>query len=200
MTLFEGEMIESVLLNRIIADTEPSPVICQISKDVFDNTGRYVVLPANSRIVGLSQVVNYKGAHRLFISFHRIILPNGPSIDFPPSKRAMKALDSTGALGVVSNVERHWFLQFGTAIFFGVLDGIAGAAQRSQDLYSTRSIVLGRTSENFQRILDNIMSQYSTIVPTIRVDQGKRLKIYLSDDVLISPYARITDRSYYANR
>ena len=200
VTLFEGEMIESVLLNRIIADTEPSPVICQISKDVFDNTGRYVVLPANSRIVGLSQVVNYKGAHRLFISFHRIILPNGPSIDFPPSKRALKALDSTGALGVVSKVERHWFLQFGTAIFFGVLDGIAGAAQRSQDLYSTRSIVLGRTSENFQRILDNIMSQYSTIVPTIRVDQGKRLKIYLSDDVLISPYARITDRSYYANR
>ena len=200
VTLFEGEMIESVLLNRIIADTEPSPVICQISKDVFDNTGRYVVLPANSRILGLSQVVNYKGAHRLFISFHRIILPNGPSIDFPPSKRAMKALDSTGALGVISKVERHWFLQFGTAIFFGVLDGIAGAAQRSQDLYSTRSIVLGRTSENFQRILDNIMSQYSTIVPTIRVDQGKRLKIYLSDDVLISPYGRLTDRSYYANR
>jgi len=200
VTLFEGEMIESVLLNRIIADTEPSPVICQISRDVFDNTGRYVVLPANSRIVGLSQVVNYKGAHRLFISFHRIILPNGPSIDFPPSKKALKALDSTGALGVVSKVERHWFLQFGTAIFFGVLDGIAGAAQRSQDLYSTRSIVLGRTSENFQRILDNIMSQYSTIVPTIRVDQGKRLKIYLSDDVLISPYARLTDRSYYANR
>jgi len=200
VTLFEGEMIESVLLNRIIADTEPSPVISQISKDMLDNTGRYVVLPANSRIVGLSQVVNYKGAHRLFISFHRIILPNGPSIDFPPSKRAMKALDNTGALGVVSKVERHWFLQFGTAIFFGVLDGIAGAAQRSQDIYSTRSIVLGRTSENFQRILDNIMSQYSTIVPTIRVDQGKKMKIFLSDDMLISPYARLTDRSYYANQ
>lgn len=200
VTLFEGEMIDSVLLNRIIADTEPSPVICQISKDVFDNTGRYVVLPANSRIVGLSQVVNYKGAHRLFISFHRIILPNGPSIDFPPSKRALKALDDTGALGVVSKVERHWFLQFGTAIFFGVLDGIAGAAQRSHDLFSTRSLVLGRTSENFQRILDNIMSQYSSIVPTIRVEQGKRMKIYLSDDVLISPYARISDRSYYANQ
>src|SRR4029434_8935801 len=94
VTLFEGEMIDAVLVNRIIADTEPSPVVCQISKDVFDNTGHYVVLPANSRIVGLCQVVNYKGAHRLFISFHRIILPNGPSIDFPPSKRAMRALDS----------------------------------------------------------------------------------------------------------
>jgi type IV secretory pathway VirB10-like protein len=200
VTLYEGEMIDAVLVNRIVADTEASPVICQISKDVFDNSGRYVVLPANSRIVGLSQVVSYKGAHRLFISFHRIILPNGPSIDFPPSKKAMSALDDTAALGVVSKVERHWFLQFGTAIFFGALDGLSGAAQRGRDLFSTRSIVLGRTSENFQRILDNIMSQYSSIVPTIRVDQGKKIKIYLSDDVLISPYAEITGRSYYANR
>ena len=43
------------------------------------------------------------------------------------------------------------------------------------------------------------MAQYSSIVPTIRVDQGKKLKVYLSDDVLISPYAKITDRSYYAS-
>ena len=97
---------------------------------------------------------------------------------------------------MVSKVERHWFLQFGTAIFFGVLDGIAGAAQRSQDLYSTRSIVLGRTSENFQRILDNIMSQYSTIVPTIRVDQGKRLKIYLSDDAVIGNDTLLNEYSF----
>ena len=163
------------------------------------HSARYVVLPASSRIVGTSQVVNYKGAHRLFISFQRIILPNGPSIDLPSSRKALKALDETGALGVVSKVDRHWFLQFGTAIFFGVLDGLSGAAQRSQDVVSTRSVILGRTSENYERILENIMSQYSSIVPTIRVDQGKTMKIYLSDDILISPYAKISDRSYYAN-
>jgi type IV secretory pathway VirB10-like protein len=200
VTLYEGEMLEAVLVNRIIADIEPSPVVCSISKDLFDRSARYVVFPANSRVVGLSQVVNYKGAHRLFINFQRIILPNGPSIDLPPSRKAMRALDETGALGVVSNVERHWFLQFGTAIFFGALDGLAGAAQRNRDAFSTTSVILGRTSENFQRILENIMSQYSTIVPTIRVDQGKKMLIYLSDDILISPYAKISDRSYYAKR
>ncbi len=200
VTLYEGEMLEAVLVNRIIADTEPSPVVCQISKDVFDHGAGYVVIPASSRIVGLSQVVNYKGAHRLFINFHRIILPNGPSIDLPVSQKALKALDETGALGVVSHVDRHWFMQFGTAIFFGVLDGLSGAAQRSSDIYSTRSLVLGRTSDNFQKILDKIMDQYSSVVPTIRVDQGKTMKIYLSDDIQISPFARIKDRSYYATR
>ncbi len=200
VTLHEGEMLEAVLINRIIADTEASPVICQISKDVFDQSAGYVVIPASSRIVGLSQVVNYKGAHRLFINFHRIILPNGQSIDLPESQKALKALDETGSLGVVSHVDRHWFLQFGTAIFFGVLDGLSGAAQRNSDINSTRSLVLGRTSDNFQKILDKIMDQYSSVVPTIRVDQGKTMKIYLSDDIRISPFARIEDRSYYATR
>ncbi|MBN1570709.1 MAG: hypothetical protein JXA73_22900 [Acidobacteria bacterium] len=200
VTLYEGEMLEAVLVNRIIADTEPAPVVCQISKDVFDHGAGYVVIPASSRIVGVSQVVNYKGAHRLFINFHRIILPNGPSIDLPVSQKALKALDETGAMGVTSHVDRHWFLQFGTAIFFGVLDGLSGAAQRSSDIYSTRSLVLGRTSDNFQKILDKIMDQYSSVVPTIRVDQGKTMKIYLSDDILVSPFARIKDRSYYATR
>ncbi|MDR0841836.1 MAG: hypothetical protein LBP68_00260, partial [Acidobacteriota bacterium] len=129
----------------------------------------------------------------------RIILPGGPSIELPSSQKAMKALDGTGALGVVSKVDRHWFLQFGTSVFFGVLDGLSAAAQRNQE-DSVRSAVVGRTSENFDRVLENIMSQYSSIVPTIRVDQGKTLKIYLADDIVITPYARISDRSYYATR
>ena len=196
VTLYEGELLDAVLVNRLVADTEPSPVICQISKDVFDAGGRYVVFPANSRIVGSSQVVSYKGAHRLFISFHRIILPNGAAVEFPGNQKALKALDETGALGAVSNVNRHWFLQFGTGIFFGVLDGLAGAAQRHSEIFSPTSIVIDRTSRNFERILDTIMSQYASIVPTITVHQGHKMKIYLADDVFISPYARIKERSY----
>lgn len=199
VTLYEGEVLEAVLVNRIIADTEPAPVICHLSKDVFDNSGRYVVFPANSRIVGTSQVVNYKGAHRLFISFHRIILPNGPSVDFPQSSKALKALDETGALGVVSKLGRHWWLQFGTAIFVGVLEGLGAAAQRSGDLFSRRAIIIDNTSRNSELILDRIMEQYSNVVPTITVYQGKKLRIYLSDDLVVTPYARTEDRSYAAH-
>jgi type IV secretory pathway VirB10-like protein len=200
VTLYEGEIIDAVLVNRIVADTEPSPVVCQISKDVYDNSGQYVLFPANCRVVGTSQVVSYKGAHRLFISFHRIVLPNDLSVDLPSSQKALKAMDETGALGLVSKVDRHWFLQFGTAIFFGVLDGLAAAAQRNTEFFSASSVIIDRTSRNFDRILDRIMAEYSSIVPTITVNQGKKVRIYLSDDIVISPFARISERSYYANR
>jgi type IV secretory pathway VirB10-like protein len=198
VTVHEGELLEAVLVNRLIVDTEPSPVICHLSRDLFDRSGQYVIFPANSRIIGTSQAITYKGAARLFISFHRLILPNGLSVDLPQSRAMMKAMDETGALGVVSNVNRHWMLQFGTAVMLGVLDGIAGYAQRDQATITAEGAVISRTSENFDRVLDRVMSQYSSIVPTIRVDQGKTLRIYIADDMLISPYARVTERSYYA--
>ena len=200
VTVHEGEMLEAVLVNRLLVDTEPSPVICHLSRDLFDRSGQYVIFPANSRVIGTSQAVTYKGASRLFISFHRIILPNGLSVDLPQSQRMMKALDETGALGVVSNVNRHWMLQFGAAIMLGVIDGIAGYAQRNQTTATAEGAVISRTSENFDRVLDRVMAQYSSIVPTIRVDQGKTLKIYISDDMLISPYSRLAERSYYGTR
>ena len=200
VTVHEGEMLEAVLINRLLVDSEPSPVICHLSRDLFDRSGQYVIFPANSRVIGTSQAVTYKGASRLFISFHRIILPNGISVDLPQSQRMMKAMDETGALGVVSNVNRHWMLQFGSAIMLGVLDGVAGYAQRNQPTTTAEGAVISRTSENFDRVLDRVMAQYSSIVPTIRVDQGKTLRIYISDDMLISPYSRLAERSYYGTK
>jgi type IV secretory pathway VirB10-like protein len=128
-----------------------------------------------------------------------MILPNGLSVDLPQSNQRMKALDETGALGVVSHVNRHWFMQFGAALVLGVLDGIAGYAQRDQQ-NTANGIVISRTSENFDRVLDRVMSQYSSILPTISVYQGKTMRIYVSDDMLISPYTEISNRSYYGNR
>jgi hypothetical protein len=120
VTLYEGEMIDAVLGNRIVADMEPSPVVCQISKDVYDNSGHYVLFPANSRIVGTSQIVSYKGAHRLFVSFHRIILPNGPSIDLPSSQKAVAFGFVTSTLLVVVAV-RFGLLPLMSAWVFWVL-------------------------------------------------------------------------------
>ena len=193
----EGEMLEAALVNRLIVNVEPSPVVCVLSRDLFDRSGKYVIFPANSYVLGTAQAVGYKGASRLFISFHKIILPSGLSVDLPQSRRMMRAMDETGAIGVVSHVNRHWMLQFGAAIMLGVFDGVAGLAQRNNQTTTAEGMILGRTSENFGRILDRVMDSYSSIMPTISVFQGKTMRIYVSDDMVISPYSLITDRSYY---
>ena len=199
VTVHEGEMLEAALVGRLIVNVEPSPVVCILSRDLFDASGKYVVFPANSRVIGEAQAVNYKGASRLYISFHRIILPNGLSVTLPQSRKFMKAMDETGAIGVASHVNRHWMLQFGAAIMLGVFDGVSGYAQRNEAV-SLDGNVLSRTSENFGRVLDHVMTQYSSIMPTISVFQGKTMRIYIADDMIVSPYQLISERSYYGNR
>ena len=196
----EGEMLEAALVNRLIVNVEPSPVVCALSRDLFDRSGKYVVFPANSHVLGTAQAVSYKGASRLFISFHKIILPNGLSLDLPQSSKMMRAMDETGAIGIVSHVNRHWMLQFGAAVMLGVFDGIAGLAQRNNQTTTADGMIIGRTSENFGRILDRVMDRYSSIMPTISVFQGKTMRIFISDDIVVSPYSLITDRSYYGIR
>ncbi|HQG93354.1 MAG TPA: TrbI/VirB10 family protein [Acidobacteriota bacterium] len=192
----EGEFIDTVLAHRIVSDTEESPVVCAVSRDLIDDSGRFVVVPAGARLVGRSQVIHYMGASRLFIRFERLILPGGHSIAFPGSQRALAALDQTGALGAVTDVNRHWLLQFGTAIFVGVLEGLGAAAQQHTDPYSGRAYVIEDTTDNFEKILNTVMQRYTNIVPTITVGQGYRMKVFLTEDILVSPYARVAERSY----
>jgi len=199
VNLHEGEFIDAVLTHRIRSDTQESPVVCTVAKDLHDNSGQYVIIPTGTRIVGRSGVVNYQGADRLFISLHRMILPNGVSVRFPNSKRMMQALDRTGSLGASSHVNRHWWLQFGTAVFIGVLDGLGAAAQRRVDPYSTSAYVVEDTTDNFEKILNTIMQRYSNIVPTITVEQGYPIKIYIAEDVHITPFSLTEDRSYATN-
>jgi len=189
---YEGQFIDCVLLHKLVVDTEESPVTVAVAKDFFDSSARFVVIPAGTRVVGRSQVVNYQGARRLYIWFERMIMPNGVSVNLPQNGRA---LDSQGSLGVVSNVNRHFFMKYGSAILVGLLDGLSGLAQSNITDYQIRNM-FGRQSENFSEVNREMMKNTGNIVPTISVNPGHRLKLSVSADIIISAYSLISDRSY----
>jgi type IV secretory pathway VirB10-like protein len=193
--VFEGEWLDGVLMNEIQADSESSPLNIWISKDFFDNDNHYIIFPTGTRIVGYSQIVSSQGASRLFSWFTRMILPNGIDINFPAGKNSL-ALDYQGRLGVVSTVNRHFFRKFGNAIFFGILDGLGGLAQSNLSPYSSTSRFIERSQHNLSQVNQEIFQQMSSIVPTICVKAGHRIKIHLSCDILITPYDLVKNRSY----
>jgi type IV secretory pathway VirB10-like protein len=193
--LYEGDWIDGVLTNKVIADTESSPLIVNVSKDMFDNDGRYVVIPAGTRVVGYSKVSSYEGAGRLFVWFERMILPNGVDVRFPEGKRSLAA-DQEGALGVVSSINRHFFLKFGNALMFGLIDGLAGFAQARANPDSGYAYFLERSANNVNHLTTSIFQQRANIVPTITVKAGQKIKVYMASDLLLSPYDLIRNRSY----
>jgi type IV secretory pathway VirB10-like protein len=198
VTLYEGEFLEGVILNEIKSDIQEGPVIALSSKDTFDDSGVYVIIPQGSKIIGRTQSINYRGQKRLYIWFDRMILPERKvgeqraSIEFPTRSIA---LDEHGINGLVSRVDRHFWLQYGSAILLGVLDGLVGMAQKSAGNESL-SIMFDRSGQNFSRLNERRLLDYQNIMPTVMVKPGSRVKIYITSDINISAYDLKENRPY----
>ncbi|MCK5005603.1 MAG: TrbI/VirB10 family protein [Candidatus Aminicenantes bacterium] len=196
-TIFEGEFLHAVLTNRIVNDKQSSPVTAVITKDLLDHTGKFVLIPANSKITGSAQKVSGQQDKRLFISFQRLILPNGHSLNFGSGNNGMTALDGSGALGIKGKKDSHFFAKFGSSILYGSLNGLSGFAQNKISQSSGLSHFIDRTSDNFNTLNDRLASDSLAILPTITVKAGIELKIRFSTDIEISAYSKISERSYY---
>lgn len=193
--IFEGEFIEAVLVNKIVNDIFDSPVLCRVVKDFFDNSGIYVLIPANTRIIGKAVRVSPSQGGRLIIRFHRMIFPNNRSIVMEEKNR-MSALSPEGIYGLSGSINGHIMKKYGTALFYGLLNGLGGFAQNRIKQSSGTSMMIGRSSENFEQLNDRITAKNLSVVPTITLKSGSPLKIYISADIEISAYSRIDERYY----
>jgi type IV secretion system protein VirB10 len=198
VTLYEGEFLEGVILNEIRSDIQEGPVIVKTSKDFYDESGVYVIIPYGTKVLGRTQAINYKGQKRLYIWFERIILPvrkigeRRASIELPTKSTA---LDRHGISGLVSKVNRHFWLQYGSAVLLGVLDGIAGLVKNLGGSGSV-SIVVDGSGQNISRVNDALFNNFANIMPTITVKPGSKVKIYITSDINITAYDLKENRPY----
>jgi type IV secretory pathway VirB10-like protein len=192
-----GDILDAVVTHKIISDSEESPVVCNVSKDLLDDKGEWVLIPSGSRVLGRAAQVRSQGASRMFIYFQKIVLPSGVSINLPPQETV--GLDTEGSQGVASSVDRHFLMKFGTAFLVGLLDGLGGFAQSQFGQSPGASFFVDRSSSNFKQVNSEILQQYSNIPPTITVRPGHRMKIYFPRNIEISGYQKAHKRAYGRN-
>ena len=179
--LFEGTVIDTVLTNRLDG-TFSGPVNCLVSVPVY--AADHLVIPAGSRVLGDATAVNTFGQSRLAVVFHRVILPNGTTIDL----NGFHGLNQVGDLGLRDQVDRHYAQLFGVSLALGALAGFA-QAQSSAGLDATgldvyRQGVAANVSQSSARILDRFLN----ILPTVTIREGHRIKVYLSNDLELPAY------------
>ena len=82
-TVMTGSIIPAVLVSGINSDL-PGPILAQVSQNVFDSaTGRSLLIPQGSRLVGLYRNASGYGQQRVQIAFQRLIFPDTSSMDLP---------------------------------------------------------------------------------------------------------------------
>jgi type IV secretion system protein VirB10 len=183
--LFEGTVLETVVTNRLDGSFS-GPVNCMTTTNLYSHDHQHVLIPQGSRVLGEVQKVNSFGQQRLAVSFHRVIMPDGYSL----SLDQFHGLNQVGETGLRDQVNRHYLGIFGVSLAIGAIAGVeqAGASYG----YSTGGVDAYRrgASESLSQSALRILDRYLNILPTFTIREGHRVKIYLSDDLMLPAYER----------
>ena len=181
--LFEGTVLEALLINRLDG-TFAGPVSCLVSNQVYSHDRQHLLIPEGSKIVGEASKVDTFGQTRMAVAFHRLIMPDGYSINLD----RFKGIDQEGATALKDKVNHHYAGVFGASIAIGIL---GGAAQ-----LGTGSTLDSRSSDRIREGFgvgmansgEHILDRFLNILPTVTIREGTRIKIYLSNDLLLPDY------------
>ncbi len=185
--LFEGTILETVLTNRLSGSFN-GPVNCMVTTDLYSHDRQHVLIPKGSRVLGEAKRNDSFGQQRLAVFFHRIVMPDGYSVNLDQ----FQGLNQIGETGLRDQVNNHYGQIFGVSLAVGAIAGLAsintgsGFNASTGDLY--RQGVTANLSQSSLRILD----RYLNILPTFTVREGHRVKVILSGDLTLPAYSRHT--------
>lgn len=181
--LFEGTLLETVLTNRLDS-TFSGPINCMVTTNVYSHDGENLLIPQGSRVLGEVKKLGSFGEQRLAVLFHRLIMPDGFSV----SLDQFKGLDQIGETGLRDQVNHHYLQVFGVSIAIGALAGLSQANTRyGLDESGAQAYEQGVASSLSQSSL-HILDRYLNVLPTFTIREGYRIKVYLSQDLMLPSY------------
>ncbi|MGH9402293.1 MAG: TrbI/VirB10 family protein, partial [Terriglobia bacterium] len=188
--LFEGTVIETTLMNRLNGSFS-GPVNCLVTSDIYSHDRQHVLIPAGTTILGEAAKVSAFGQQRLAVFFHRLIMPDGYSVNLDQ----FKGLDQVGATALHDKVNNNYAKIFGASLAVGLLGGVAEAG--TGNVFTGSAIDQARIGfgESMALSGQRILDRFLNIMPTITIREGARVKVYLSNDLLLPDYNHHTMQS-----
>jgi type IV secretion system protein VirB10 len=182
--IFEGTTVDCALVNRLEGDFA-GPVKVMVSSPVFSHDRQHILIPEGTLVLGEAAKVETIGQRRLAVVFHRMIMPDGYSLDLDQ----FRGLDQVGESGFEDEVNHHYGQIFGSSIALGVLAGAVESSNGDAAIYQTgsqayRAGVASSLSQSSTQILDRFLN----IPPSITIREGHRVKVYFTQDLLLPAY------------
>ncbi|MCU1305288.1 MAG: putative conjugal transfer protein TrbI family [Candidatus Sulfotelmatobacter sp.] len=181
--LFEGTVLEALLINRLDG-TFAGPVSCLLSSNVYSHDRKHLLIPAGSKILGEASKVDTLGQARLAVAFHRLIMPDGYAVNLDQ----FKGLDQQGATALSDKVNNHYAKIFGASVAIGVLGGVAQLGTGSVLNADSSDRIREGFGVGMANAGEHILDRFLNILPTVTIREGTRIKIFLSNDLLLPDY------------
>ena len=178
-----GTVIAASLITGINSDL-PGRVIAQVTENVYDTvSGRYVLIPQGSRVIGTYDSVVAFGQERALVVWQRIIMPDGSSVVI----ENLPATDTAGYAGLEDEVNFHtWRLLKG--IVLSTLLGVSTELTFGDEEDDLVEAIRESTQDSVNQVGQRITERNLNIQPTITVRPGWPLRIIVNKDMVLRPY------------
>ncbi len=181
--LFEGTVLETVLINRLEGHFS-GPVECLLTTDVYSHNRQHLLIPAGTKLLGEAKRVDNFGQNRLAVLFHRIVMPDGYSVTLDQ----FKGLNQIGDTGLRDQVNNHYVRIFGASLAIGALGAVAEAGTGSALTASGTDVMRQGLGQSMAQSSAHILDRFLNVLPTVTIREGHRVKVYLSGDLALPDY------------
>lgn len=181
-----GAIVPGVLLTAV--DTSrPGPVVATVTQNVFDSiTGRHLVVPQGTRLIGRHEGESAHGDRRAFLIWDRMILPNGKSLILSEEP----GVDAQGAVGVRGEVDRRLWPTAVASLFAGAITTLGELARGGSDDRSFAASAGDAASIEAAQVGGRLIDRELGVQPTIRVRAGAPVRVMITRDLILEPYRR----------
>jgi type IV secretion system protein VirB10 len=178
----KGAFIDCTL-ETAIDSTLPGMTTCVTATDTFGADGTIVLLERGTKLVGETRGQVQQGQARLFVLWTEARTPTGVVVplDSPGT-------DALGRSGLTGKVDTHFWERFGAAILVSAID--AGVQYGIQASNSSGTVVVNPSAS--EDVMTGILRSTIDIPPTITVQQGERIQVFVARDVDFRSVYRLT--------
>ena len=160
---------------------------------MYSHDGRYILIPAGSRVLGETKPVQGLGETRLAVAFKRLALPDGRTY---PLEQFM-GLNDIGDAGLRDQVNQHYRSTFGASAAVGLITGFAqylGSVGLNRGAGDRTVVIAGNVGDATAQATAQTMNRFLNRLPSITIREGHRVKVYLTNDLELPAYdARTRD-------
>jgi type IV secretion system protein VirB10 len=192
MLLVRGTYIRCVMETRIVTDI-PGFTSCVVTEPVYSINGRRLLLPKGSKISGTYETDNVNGP-RVAVVWDRITTPTGIDVNM-----ASPGVDNLGGAGHPGDYNAHWASRISSALFISLISDAfkyAGAKHGPTSTTVTNSgneVVQpyeSNTARAMERMANQVVDRAMNRPPTVTINQGSIVNIYVAKDVDFSSVLR----------
>lgn len=179
MTVPAGEMIPATLETAI--NSELAGMVRAITtRDIYALSGDKLLIPKGSTLVGQFNTAITQGQSRVFVVWNRLQMTSGiiVTLNSPSS-------DSIGRSGQAADyIDRHFFERFGSGALLSVLGAYtATGGVKGQDEYNSMSQYRMNVAGSFQQAANQTLQQDMQTRPTLQVNQGASINVFVAHDL-----------------